>query len=294
MGDEDKMAIENNMEFETIIKPKNGWFDLHLKEVWAYRDLTLLFVKRNFISLYKQTVLGPAWAIIQPLLTTVIFTVVFGGIAKLSPNGINGFVYYLCGNIFWQYFGTSLSMTSTTFTANSSIFGKVYFPRLVLPISTVITNLISLGIQFIFFIVSWAIFMFMPGNIMQPSWLIALVPFLVVEMAMLAMGVGIIVSALTTKYRDLTMLVGFGVQLWMYATPVAYASTLFSGSKWETLYWCNPMTPILETIKYSFMGPTAAQFRPVFLMISVIVTAIVLFVGVLLFSRVEKTFMDTV
>ena len=288
------MAIENNMEFETIIKPKNGWFDLHLKEVWAYRDLTLLFVKRNFISLYKQTVLGPAWAIIQPLLTTVIFTVVFGGIAKLSPNGINGFVYYLCGNIFWQYFGTSLSMTSTTFTANSSIFGKVYFPRLVLPISTVITNLISLGIQFIFFIVSWAIFMFMPGNIMQPSWLIALVPFLVVEMAMLAMGVGIIVSALTTKYRDLTMLVGFGVQLWMYATPVAYASTLFSGSKWETLYWCNPMTPILETIKYSFMGPTAAQFRPVFLMISVIVTAIVLFVGVLLFSRVEKTFMDTV
>lgn len=294
MGDEDKMAIENNMEFETIIKPKNGWFDLHLKEVWAYRDLTLLFVKRNFISLYKQTVLGPAWAIIQPLLTTVIFTVVFGGIAKLSPNGINGFVYYLCGNIFWQYFGTSLSMTSTTFTANSSIFGKVYFPRLVLPISTVITNLISLGIQFIFFIVSWAIFMFMPGNIMQPSWLIALVPFLVVEMAMLAMGVGIIVSALTTKYRDLTMLVGFGVQLWMYATPVAYASTLFSGSKWETLYWCNPMTPILETIKYSFMGPAAAQFRPVFLLISVIVTAIVLFVGVLLFSRVEKTFMDTV
>ena len=294
MGDEDKMAIENNMEFETIIKPKNGWFDLHLKEVWAYRDLTLLFVKRNFISLYKQTVLGPAWAIIQPLLTTVIFTVVFGGIAKLSPNGINGFVYYLCGNIFWQYFGTSLSMTSTTFTANSGIFGKVYFPRLVLPISTVITNLISLGIQFIFFIVSWAIFMFMPGNIMQPSWLIALVPFLVVEMAMLAMGVGIIVSALTTKYRDLTMLVGFGVQLWMYATPVAYASTLFSGSKWETLYWCNPMVPILETIKYSFMGPVAAQFKPVFLMISVIVTAIVLFVGVLLFSRVEKTFMDTV
>lgn len=288
------MASINEKEFDTLIKPKNGWFDLHLKEVWAYRDLTLLFVKRNFISLYKQTILGPAWAIIQPLLTTVIFTVIFGGIAKLSPNGINGFVYYLCGNIFWQYFGTSLSMTSSTFTANSGIFGKVYFPRLVLPISSVITNLISLGIQFVFFIVAWAIFMFMPDNNMQPSWVIALVPALLIEMALLAVGVGIIISALTTKYRDLAMLVGFGVQLWMYATPVAYSSTLFSGTRWDALYWCNPMTPILETIKYSFMGSSAAQFRPMYLLISVITTFVVLFLGVILFSRVEKTFMDTV
>lgn len=287
------MAI-NAQEFDTLVKPKNGWFDIHLKEVWAYRDLALLFVKRNFISLYKQTVLGPAWAIIQPLLTTVIFTVIFGGIAKLSPNGINGFVYYLCGNIFWQYFGSSLSSTSSTFTANSGIFGKVYFPRLVLPISTVITNLISLGIQFVFFIVAWTIFMFMPDNIMQPSWLIALVPALVIEMALLAMGFGIIISALTTKYRDLTMLVGFGVSLWMYATPVAYSSTLFSGTRWDTLYWCNPMTSILETIKYAFMGPAAAQYRPVFLLISVAITAVVLFIGVIMFSRVERTFMDTV
>ena len=288
------MAIDNKMEFETVIKPKNGWFDLHLKEVWAYRDLTLLFVKRNFISLYKQTILGPAWAIIQPLLTTVVFTLVFGGLAGLAPKGVNGFVYYLCGTIFWQYFGTSLTMTSSTFTANSNIFGKVYFPRLVLPISTVITNLISLGIQFVFFIISWTIFMFVPGNVMQPSWMIALLPALILEMALLALGCGIIISALTTKYRDLAMLVAFGVQLWMYATPVAYASTLFSGSKWETLYWCNPMVPILETIKYSFMGPVAAQFKPMFLLISVVVTAVVLFIGVLLFSRVEKTFMDTV
>lgn len=288
------MVTTNERDFETLIKPKNGWFDLHLKEVWAYRDLTLLFVKRNFVSLYKQTVLGPAWAIIQPLLTTVIFTAVFGGLAGLAPKGINSFVYYLCGTIFWQYFGSSLTMTSTTFTANSNIFGKVYFPRLVLPISTVITNLISLGIQFVFFIIAWTIFMFVPGNIMQPSWVIALLPALILEMALLALGFGIIVSALTTKYRDLAMLVSFGVQLWMYATPVAYAGTLFSGTRWDAIYWCNPMTPILETIKYSFMGPAAAQFRPVFLLISVGVTAIVLFIGILLFSRVEKTFMDTV
>lgn len=288
------MSIEKENQFETTIKPKNGWFDLHLKEVWAYRDLAFLFVKRNFISLYKQTILGPSWAIIQPLLTTVIFTLVFGGLAGLAPEGVNGFVYYLCGTIFWQYFGTSLTMTSTTFTANSSIFGKVYFPRLVLPISTVITNLISLGIQFAFFIIAWIIFMFVPGNVMTPSCLIALLPALIIEMAILALGFGIIVSALTTKYRDLAMLVGFGVQLWMYATPVAYSSTLFSGTKWDALYWCNPMTPILETIKYAFMGPVAAQFRPVFLLISVFITIVVLFVGVLLFSRVEKTFMDTV
>lgn len=288
------MAIESTKEFETLIKPKNGWFDLHLKEVWAYRDLTLLFVKRNFISLYKQTVLGPAWAIIQPLLTTVVFTLVFGGLAGLSPKGINSFVYYLCGTIFWQYFGTSLTMTSTTFTTNSNIFGKVYFPRLVLPISTVMTNLISLGIQFVFFIVSWTIFMFVPDNIMTQSWLIALVPALVIEMAMLALGFGIIISALTTKYRDLAMLVSFGVQLWMYATPVAYAASLFSKTKWDSLYWCNPMTPILETIKYAFMGPSAAQFRPFYLLISVFSTIIILFIGIILFSRVEKTFMDTV
>lgn len=287
------MALDSN-EFETRIKPKNGWFDFHLKEVWAYRDLILLFVKRNFISLYKQTILGPAWAIIQPLLTTVIFTLVFGGLAGLAPNGVNGFVYYLCGTIFWQYFGTSLTMTSTTFTANSGIFGKVYFPRLVLPISTVLTNLISLGIQFIFFITAWLIFLFLPSNTMTPSWMIALLPVLLLEMALLALGFGIIVSALTTKYRDLAMLVGFGVQLWMYATPVAYSSTLFSGTRWDTLYWCNPMTPVLETIKYSFMGSAAAQFRPTFLGISAGITVCILFVGVLLFSRVEKTFMDTV
>ncbi len=291
------MNEQNNTSgqtFETVIIPRNGWMDLHLKEVWAYRDLILLFVKRNFISQYKQTILGPAWAVIQPLFTTVIFTLIFGGVAKLAPAGVNGFVYYLCGTVAWTYFSSSLTMTSVTFTSNAHIFGKVYFPRLVLPIATVITNLISFVIQFSFFLIAWGICFFMPGNAMQPNWHIALIPLLILQMAMLGLGFGIIVSALTTKYRDLVMLVSFGVQLWMYATPVAYPAALFEGSSLYNLYWLNPVTPIVETFRHAFLGDAAASFRPEFLAISGVVTLVVLFIGVVLFSRVEKTFMDTV
>lgn len=286
----------NNEEqqFETIVEPKNGWFDLHLKELINYKDLIILFVKRNFVSQYKQTILGPAWAVIQPLLTTVVFTLVFGNIAGLAPGGVNSFVYYLCGTVFWQYFSGSLSMVSHTFTSNSNIFGKVYFPRLVLPISTVMTNLISLAIQFSFFLIAWVIFLFIPGYSMHPSWQIALMPVMVFQLALLALGCGIIISALTTKYRDLAMLVSFGVQLWMYASPVAYAADMFLGSKWDFIYWCNPVCPMLETIKYGFLGEAAAQFRPGMWGISWITTLVILFIGVLLFSKVEKTFMDTV
>ena len=280
--------------FETIIEPKNKLFDLNLKELWKYRDLILLFVKRNFISQYKQTVLGPAWAVIQPLLTTVIFTLIFGNIAGLAPGGVNSFVYYLCGTVFWQYFASCLTMVSHTFTGNAGIFGKVYFPRMVLPVSTVLTNLISLAIQFYFFLVAWVIFFFIPGYEMRPGWQIALLPLLLLEMALLALGCGIIISALTTKYRDLAMLVSFGVQLWMYATPVAYSAAMFKDGPWDFLYWCNPTCPIIETVRYAFLGPAAAQFRPGMWGISWITTFVILFIGVLLFSRVEKTFMDTV
>lgn len=285
---------KNTPQFETFVEPKNGWFDIDLKSVLKYKDLIILFVKRNFVSQYKQTVLGPAWAVIQPLLTTVVFTLVFGGIAGLAPGGVNSFVYYLCGTIFWQYFSSSLSMVSSTFTSNSNIFGKVYFPRLVLPISTVFTNLISLAIQFVFFIVAWVIFFFIPGYSMHPGWQIALLPVMILELALLALGCGIIISALTTKYRDLAMLVSFGVQLWMYASPVAYAAEMFSGSKLEFIYWCNPVCPIIETIKYGFLGEAAAQFRPEMWGVSWITTACILAVGIILFSKVEKTFMDTV
>ena len=284
----------DNQAFETIVEPKNKLFDLNLKELWKYRDLILLFVKRNFISQYKQTVLGPAWAVIQPLLTTVIFTLIFGNIAGLAPGGVNSFVYYLCGTVFWQYFASCLTMVSHTFTGNAGIFGKVYFPRMVLPVSTVLTNLISLSIQFAFFLVAWVIFLFIPGYEMHPGWEIALLPLLLVEMALLALGCGIIISALTTKYRDLAMLVSFGVQLWMYATPVAYSAAMFKDGPWDFLYWCNPMCPVIETIRFAFLGPAAAQFKPGMWGISWITTFVILFIGILLFSRVEKTFMDTV
>ena len=284
----------DNQAFETIVEPKNKVFDLNLKELWKYKDLTLLFVKRNFISQYKQTVLGPAWAVIQPLLTTVIFTLIFGNIAGLAPGGVNSFVYYLCGTVFWQYFASCLTMVSHTFTGNAGIFGKVYFPRMVLPLSTVLTNLISLAIQFAFFLVAWVIFLFIPGYEMQPGWEIVLLPLLLAEMALLSLGCGIIISALTTKYRDLAMLVSFGVQLWMYATPVAYSAAMFKDGPWDFLYWCNPMCPVIETIRFAFLGPAAAQFRPGMWGISWITTFVILFIGVLLFSRVEKTFMDTV
>ena len=224
-----KLTGTENFQFDTVVEPKNRLFDLNLKELWKYRDLIFLFVKRNFISQYKQTVLGPAWAVIQPLLTTVVFTIIFGNVAGLAPGGVNSFVYYLCGTIFWQYFASCLTMVSHTFTGNSHIFGKVYFPRMVLPVSTVITNLISLGIQFVFFIVAWVIFMFVPGYTMNPGWQIIFLPLMLVELALLALGCGIVISALTTKYRDLAMLVSFGVQLWMYATPVAYAADMFRG-----------------------------------------------------------------
>ena len=280
--------------FETVIVPKNKIFDLNLKELWKYRDLIRLFVKRNFISQYKQTVLGPAWAVIQPLLTTVIFTLIFGNIAGLAPGGVNSFVYYLCGTVFWQYFASCLTMVSHTFTGNANIFGKVYFPRMVLPVSTVLTNLISLAIQFGFFLVAWAVFLFIPGYEMHPGWEIALLPVLLAQLALLALGCGVIISALTTKYRDLSMLVSFGVQLWMYATPVAYSAAMFKEGRWDFLYWCNPTCPIIEALRYAFLGPAAAQFRPGMWGLSWITTFVILFIGVLLFSRVEKTFMDTV
>jgi len=294
MPKEEPILEEMETDFETLIKPKTGLFDMHLREVWRYRDLALLFVKRNFTAQYKQTILGPAWAIIQPLLTTVVFTLIFGGIAKLSPKGINGFVYYLCATVIWTYFSSTLTMISTTFTANSHIFSKVYFPRLVLPVSVTLTGLISLAIQFSFFLIAWTIYLFVPDTPLQPNWCILLTPLLIVQMGMLAMGCGVIVSAVTTKYRDLAMLVGFGVQLWMYATPVAYSANIVANSRFYSLYWCNPMTPIVETFRYAFLGPQAATFRPEYLGASAGVTLLVLFLGILLFSRVERTFMDVV
>ena len=278
-----------NKEFSTVIVPKTGWFDLNLKEVWKYRDLIVLFVKRNFVSQYKQTILGPAWAIIQPLLTTVVFTVVFGSLAGLAADGVPSFLFYMSGTVAWHYFSGCLTGTASTFTGNAAILGKVYFPRLVMPISNVLTNLIAFSIQFAMFLIFLVVY-WVQGTV-QPNLMALMLPILVAHMALLSLGVGIIISSLTTKYRDLAMLVGFGVQLWMYATPVAYDIGIIP-AKYMDLYMLNPMTPIINTFRCAFLG--IGRFDLGHYLLSWGVTAVILFFGVVLFNRVEKTFMDTV
>lgn len=284
-----------NSNFSTVIAPKTSWRDINFKEIWDYKDLIFLFVKRNFVSQYKQTVLGPAWAIIQPLLTTVVFTLVFGNIAGLAPGGVPSFVFYLSGTILWTYFSSCLSQTANTFVSNRGTLGKVYFPRLVMPISTVISQLISLAIQYGFLVI-FLVYYFITKQGVQPNWWILMTPLIVVQLAALSMGLGIIISALTTKYRDLAMLVGFGTQLWMYATPIAYDMFSFAafapGGRWHTLYMLNPVTPLVNLFRYAYLGIGNMEWR--FYLFGWITTAIFLFVGIILFSRVEKTFMDTV
>lgn len=276
--------------FTTVIRPKRGWFDINIKELWQYRDLVMLFVRRTFVAQYKQTVLGPAWAVIQPLLTTVIFTIIFGNIAGLAPGGVPTFVFYLSGSVAWGYFSGCLTATSQTFTANSAIMGKVYFPRLVMPVTTVISQLISFAIQFAFFLIFF-LYYWLTGAGVVPNAFVLVTPLLVLQMACLGLGFGVIVSALTTKYRDLAMLVAFGVQIWMYLTPVTYDIGMIP-ERYMGLYMLNPVTPVINTFRYAFLG--IGSFQPGYYVLSWAVTLVVLIIGVVLFSRVEKTFMDTV
>ena len=284
-----------DQQFTTVIRPKTGWFDINLKEVWKYRDLILLFVKRNFVAQYKQTVLGPAWAFIQPFLTTIVFTLIFGNIAGLAPGGIPSFVFYFSGTIVWQYFSGCLTSTSSTFVANANTMGKVYYPRLVMPISTTLSNLISFAIQYSFLII-FVIYYTVTKQGVHPNWWILATPIILLQLAMLSMGFGIIISSVTTKYRDLAKLVGFGVQLWMYGSPVAYdmysMAAFAPGGKWHTLYMCNPVTSLINLFRYGYLGFGSVEW--IFYWIGWITTLVILFFGVILFSHVEKTFMDTV
>ena len=279
----------------TVIRPKSGWFDLHLGELAHYKDLIFLFVKRNFVSRYKQTVLGPLWAIIQPFLTTVVFSLVFGNIAGLSANGVPSFIFYLCGNVIWGYFSGCLTNTSSTFIANSGILGKVYFPRLVMPISTVLSKLIDFLIQFSFMMIFVVYYTVTKAGVV-PNWYALMTPVLILQLALLGLGCGIIISAATTKYRDLRMLVSFGVQLWMYGSPIAYdmysMGVFAPGGKYHVLYMCNPVTPIVNIFRYGWLG--IGDIDWLYYGIGWIATFVLLALGVILFSRVEKTFMDTV
>lgn len=281
--------MENN-NWTTIIKPKTGWFDINLRELLQYKDLIVMFVKRDFKTLYKQTILGPLWIIINPLLTTLMYTIVFGNIAKISTDGMPQIIFYMLGTTVWTYFSTCLTKTSTTFTGNAAIFGKVYFPRLVTPISTVISGLINFAVQFAMFLI-FAIYYYVKGAPINPNIYILMTPLLLIQLAMLSLGFGVIISSLTTKYRDLAVLVTFGVQLWMYATPVVYPASQIGG-KLKTLMMLNPVSPIVESFRYAFLGCGSIPWN--FFMISICTTLVVLFIGVVLFSRVEKTFMDTV
>ena len=273
------------------LKAKTGLFDINLKELWQYRDLIALFTKRNFNLIYKQTILGPAWILLQPMFTTLIYTLVFGGIAGISTDGVPQILFYMAGTALWTYFSQTLTKTSTTFTANARVFGKVYFPRLVMPISTVLSGIINFGVQFLLFACFWVYYII--KGVIAPNYLgILLLPVILVYLGLLGMGLGIIISSLTTKYRDLSMLVTFGVQLWMYITPVVYPVSTITSPLLRTLILLNPVTCAVETFRWIFLGEGVISLAH--WGISAAVMALALALGVIVFSRVEKTFMDTV
>lgn len=274
-----------------MIEPRAGLFELQLSELWRYRDLIWLFVKRDFAAQYKQTILGPLWHFIQPVFTTIIFLFIFGRIANIPTDGIEAIPFYMSGIAIWNYFSSCLTATSNTFVANAGIFGKVYFPRLVIPLSTVMSNMVKFGIQFLLLlgVMIWygiKHHSFHFGS----SWL--LIPLLVVMMAAMGLGLGIIISALTTKYRDFTVLIGFAVQLLMYATPVAYPMSFLRDKSYGAWVAWNPLSPIVESFRYALFGTNNLDMNG--LLYSGGIIALLLFFGLLIFNKVERTFMDTV
>ena len=287
------MQTKDNDNWTTVIQPKEKLLQINLREIWDYRDLCSLFVKRNITTQYKQTVLGPLWYVIQPMITVVMYMVVFGGIAKISTDGLPQPLFYLGGICMWQYFNDCLTKTSSTFTANAGIFGKVYFPRLIMPISTVASNLLRFAIQFGLFMAVYAVYQIwiIPGEI-HTNWYALLLPVLVLMLAGLALGFGILFSSMTTKYRDMQLLLDFFVRLWMYATPVIYPLSTITNEKLRLIMSLNPLTGIVEAFKYGFLGQ--GQFSWAMLAYSFGFMVVLLTIGIVIFNRVQKTFMDTV
>lgn len=285
-----EVNLSEDNDWTEIISPKISLLDLRLRELWRYRDLVFMFVKRDFVSNYKQTILGPLWFLLQPLLTTAMYVLIFGRVAGLAPEGVPMLVFYLAGVTIWNYFSETLNKTATVFRDNAQIFGKVYFPRLTMPFSIVISNLVRFFIQFVLFLLIWSIYFF-KENTIHPNLYILLTPVLVLLMGLLALGLGMIITAMTTKYRDLTFLLAFGVQLLMFATPVIYPlSKLPEKYKWIIL--ANPLSPIVETFRYAFLG--SGSFNWAYLSYTAVVTIIILILGTIVFNKVEKNFTDTV
>ena len=285
------MLVERlNQEWDLEIKPGNGLFNLHLKDVWRYRDLLWLLVRRDFVSFYKQTILGPLWFFIQPIFTTIVFTIVFSNLAKISTNGTPPPLFYLAGTVAWNYFADSLTKTSTVFKDNAAIFGKVYFPRLIMPISIVFSNLIKFGVQFILFIIL-LFFYIVKGSKVEPNMFVLLFPVVIALMAILGLGLGLIITAVTTKYRDLAFVVTFGMQLLMYATPVIYPISA-APAKYRQIIALNPMSGLIETFRYGFLG--AGQFYPGLFFYSAAASLVIFLLGLVIFNNAEKNFVDTV
>jgi len=291
------MNISNNnitkKEWDIIIEPRNKLFSLDLGEIWKYRDLLTMYVKRDIVTMYKQTILGPLWYVIQPLFTTIMFMFVFGGIAGIPTDGLPQPLFYMAGILCWNYFSECLTKCSETFNANQHIFGKVYFPRLVVPFSIVISSLLKLAIQFVLFIVIYIFYIF-KGYTPNITWYILLVPILIIMLAGLGLGFGLIISSMTTKYRDLRFLVSFGVQLWMYITPVIYPLSILKNN-YPNYVWAivvNPLTSIIETFKIAFLGQ--GTFEWTYLLYSLVFTILVMLFGMLTFNKVQRSFMDVI
>ncbi len=284
---------DDNEPWDLVLETKSKWYSLDLGQLFRFKDLLLLFVRRDFISVYKQTILGPLWFFIQPIITALTFSVIFGTLAGISTDGLPQLPFYMCGITLWNYFSDTLLKTSDTFTANAGIFGKVYFPRLIVPLSVVLSNLIKFGVQFLLFLCVW-IYYLAKGSSIHPNSTLFLVPFLILLMGFLGLSFGIIISSMTTKYRDLKFIVSFGVQLLMYASPIVFPLSLVSEKypQFKIFVLANPITSIVEALKYGFFG--VGEFNWMYLLYSLVFTILLFLVGMIVFNKVEKSFMDTV
>ena len=277
--------------YHTHITSQKKWFELNLKEVWRYRDLIVLFTKRTFAVTYKQTILGPAWIFLNPLISSLIYAFVFGGIAGIGTDGIPSILFYLCSNAVWIFFSTCVTQNATTFTANAAVYGKVYFPRLATPISNVLSSIIQFGIQMLLVLI-FMVYYLVKGQV-HPNWAAwALIPLVLLHLGMMGLSFGIIISSMTTKYRDLSILVTFGVSLWMYITPIVYPMSSVGDGLMKTIFMINPVTPAVELLRYAVLGQGSVHWG--FYGLSCGLTAVLFLFGVMIFNRVEKTFMDTV
>ncbi|MBL7911108.1 MAG: ABC transporter permease [Bacteroidia bacterium] len=288
-----KEIEDDNETWDLVLEPRTSWYSLGLSQILRFKDLLFLFVRRDFVSVYKQTILGPIWFFVQPVITGITYAVIFGFLADISTDGVNPLLFYMCGITLWNYFSDTLSKTADTFTANASVFGKVYFPRMIVPLSVVLSNLVKLGIQLLLFIAVWIYFL-ATDNTLHPNITILLVPFLILLMGFLGLGFGIIITSMTTKYRDLKFLITFGVQLLMYASPIVFPLSLVSEKypQYKIFLLANPITSIIEAFKYAFLG--VGEFNWLYLGYSLSFTVVLLFIGLVVFNKVEKSFMDTV